>query len=183
MNQQYVNIPSLLSLFPVPPSRSSVIAEHWVELLAAASHWLAVLRMVMYICQCYSLRSPHLSFLLCVHKSITMFIPGQGCLKAAGGELKVFSKSQWDNTSRPWQLDFHTSSLVAEEVSHCLLYVPWLKAHSRALRVMPCLLPIWKLIWWEDKESSSSLSFPSLWPFSNILIIVRHQCVLHHSVI
>ena len=73
MNQLYVytypHIPSLLCLPPtlcIPPSVSH--PSRWSQSTklislcdAAASHWLSILHLVVYVCQCYSLTSSQLT--------------------------------------------------------------------------------------------------------------------------
>ena len=58
INHDYTLVPSLLNLLPAacpqPPLR--VVTEHWLSLLCyiATSHYIPLLRMVMYIFHCYS---------------------------------------------------------------------------------------------------------------------------------
>ena len=61
-SQNYACITSLLSLTPLPlhrSSRSSQSTSLGSLCYPAASQWLSVLHMVVYICQCYSLNSSH----------------------------------------------------------------------------------------------------------------------------
>ena len=75
VNQPYVCIYSCYSWTSLPPISIpplEVITEHQAELLCyrAASQWLFILHMVVYICPCYFLNSSSHSFPPCVHKFI-----------------------------------------------------------------------------------------------------------------
>ena len=67
-----IYIPSILSLPPITPShpsRSSQSPRLSSLCYTSASHWLSILHMVMYMCQCYSLNSSYPLLSHCV-KSI-----------------------------------------------------------------------------------------------------------------
>ena len=71
-NPRYAYIPSLWSFPPMyptsHPSRSSQSTKLSSLSYTAVSHQPSILYMVLYICQCYSLNQPTLSFLGCVQK-------------------------------------------------------------------------------------------------------------------
>ena len=58
ISHNYIYIPSLLHL-PPSSSRSSQSTSLGSLCYPAASQWLSVLHMVVYICQCYPLNLPH----------------------------------------------------------------------------------------------------------------------------
>ena len=86
----------LLSLPLKPPSHPSM--SSWSArlcflccILIAASHYLSVLYLVVYICQCYSLNLSYLFLPHCVHKSVFYFYIPIPALQI-GSSIPFFSK-------------------------------------------------------------------------------------------
>ena len=178
--------PLVLSLLPLPPSRSWRNTDLSSLCYIAASHQLPALRVVVYTRQCCSLSTSHLllpalrpqvhSLRQHVYSLTRLFeSPLLGTWGIFLKSVRQYSPGHDSliSTHHPWWL---------EEASPCLLYVPlsgWLKS----LRVMPCLLSHMKAGMMGRQGITIIFIFSILMTISNIIIIVSHQWVLHHGVI